>query len=78
MIDEKKLIERLEVLREKCWDRARKENSMEFARKSLDVSQIIGIIDNEPKITGFEVTQGIQENEESMWNHYISRFMAVQ
>ncbi len=50
MIDEKKLIERLRLMRDKCCDRAKKGNNINFARKSLNISQIIGIINNQPKI----------------------------
>ncbi len=50
MIDEKRLVERLNKLKDKCWDRAKKENDKNFARKQMDIGQIIGIINNQPKI----------------------------
>lgn len=50
MIDEKRLVEQLNELKDKCWDRAKKENNINFARKQLDISQVIGIINIQPKI----------------------------
>lgn len=53
MIDEKRLVEQLNELKDKCWDRAKKENNINFARKQLDISQVIGIINIQPKIGGW-------------------------
>ncbi len=50
MIDEKILVEQLNELKDKCWDRAKKENNINFARKQMDISQVIGIINIQPKI----------------------------
>lgn len=50
MIDEKILVEQLNKLKDKCWDRAKRENNINFARKQLDISQIIWIINIQPKI----------------------------
>ncbi len=53
MIDEKILVERLNKLKDSCWARAKKENNINFARKQLVISQIIGIINTQPKIDGW-------------------------
>lgn len=51
MIDEEKLIEQLEKLKNGCWIKAKEENNICFARKALIISQIIGIINIQPKIS---------------------------
>jgi len=50
MIDEKELIKRLELIQDKCCDMAKKENNINFLKKSLNISHIIGIINTQPKI----------------------------
>ena len=67
MIDEKKLIEQLEVLKDKCWNRAKKENNINFVRKQLDICQIIGIINNQPKIGEWILcSEKLPENEQDV------------
>lgn len=53
MIDEEKLIERLRILQDRCWTRAKEEDNICFARKALTISHIIGIINIQSKIGGW-------------------------
>ena len=72
VIDEKKLIERLEALKDKCWNRAEKDNSKVLARKAFDICQIIGIIKNQPQISDWiPCTEKLPEIEREVEITYI-------
>lgn len=72
MIDEKKLIEKLEILCTKCWDRTKKENNINLARKQLNICQIIGIINIQPRIGEWiPCAKQLPENEQEVEITYV-------